>query len=507
MKAKKNLVLAFIIILIAILMVINNPKNKLLNPKEVYEVSLGSVRIGYLKSQKELIKYFDKKELAVKEKYQIDNVYLPKNLSVEKVITFNPKLMTPQEIYDEINKKVNVTVKGYEIKINGVNDVNVDGDQVYKETTRINVLDKKIFDEALKLATSNYINANFLKSYLNGNSTIENSKFEYTKVYLSNNITVKEKNIPVDEEIFTDVNKLSKFLLFKTDDNEENYVVKDGDTIETIAEANGLSVNEFMIANPDIKSENKLLYEGEKLNVRLATPVFVLNEIYLKEEEKEVNYTTEFRKDNTMEIGKQKVIQQGIKGKAIVKNEYREQNGYILGITNKTSEIVSQPVNKIVVEGTKYVYKEVENSWANTYPIAIGNYIWPTVQPYTISSGFGYRWGKIHYGIDITGGGLGSPIYAIADGIVAEAAWSKYGGGNEVVINHGNGLCTNYAHMSHFNVRRGQTVKRGQVIGGMGRTGFATGVHLHFGTARCTPGQLGLVAPMSKYFNPFTIYK
>lgn len=88
----------------------------------------------------------------------------------------------------------------------------------------------------------------------------------------------------------------------------------------------------------------------------------------------------------------------------------------------------------------------------------------------------GYR--RMHSGMDF-GGGYGSPIYAVTDGVVTIAG--RHGGfGNYVKLSHGNGLGTGYGHMSRIAVRPGQRVTRGQVIGYIGSTGLSTGPHLHY---------------------------
>ena len=95
-----------------------------------------------------------------------------------------------------------------------------------------------------------------------------------------------------------------------------------------------------------------------------------------------------------------------------------------------------------------------------------------------ITSGFGPRWGRMHEGLDIAGSS-GTPIAAAATGTVISAGWSG-GYGQLVVLDHGNGLSTAYAHLSSISVSIGQTVPQGSAVGGMGTTGNSTGVHLHF---------------------------
>lgn len=115
----------------------------------------------------------------------------------------------------------------------------------------------------------------------------------------------------------------------------------------------------------------------------------------------------------------------------------------------------------------------------------------PAIQPLSnkqlerVASGFGYRIDpvykipKMHAGLDFTAN-TGTPIYATADGTVQEAGFNAGGYGNHVVINHGFGYETLYAHMVRIKAKRGQKVKRGEVIGWVGSTGKSTGPHLHY---------------------------
>ncbi len=102
--------------------------------------------------------------------------------------------------------------------------------------------------------------------------------------------------------------------------------------------------------------------------------------------------------------------------------------------------------------------------------------IWPVSGP--VTSPFGYRWGRLHAGIDIAVP-VGTPIHAAASGTVALAGWVD-GYGNYTCIDHGGGLATCYAHQSSLAVSVGTHVTQGQVIGYSGNTGHSTGPHLHF---------------------------
>jgi murein DD-endopeptidase MepM/ murein hydrolase activator NlpD len=110
-------------------------------------------------------------------------------------------------------------------------------------------------------------------------------------------------------------------------------------------------------------------------------------------------------------------------------------------------------------------------------PVGDGVMIWPTIERYL--SGFVYSPETNHYGIDI-GGDFGYAIWSIDDGVVVYSGWNNYGYGNVVVIDHGNGWQSLYAHLDYINFGCGAYVYEGDIIGGMGSTGNSTGPHLHF---------------------------
>lgn len=132
----------------------------------------------------------------------------------------------------------------------------------------------------------------------------------------------------------------------------------------------------------------------------------------------------------------------------------------------------------------------------------------PAIQPISnkslrqMASGYGYRIHpvyktvKFHAGMDFTAP-TGTPIYATGDGVVKSADNQGRGYGNHVIINHGYGYETLYAHMSKFAIRSGQRVKRGQVIGYVGSTGLSTAPHLHYEVHKFKK----ILNPISFYYN------
>lgn len=135
----------------------------------------------------------------------------------------------------------------------------------------------------------------------------------------------------------------------------------------------------------------------------------------------------------------------------------------------------------------------------------------PAIQPIPnknlkrMASGFGmrihpiYKTRKFHTGMDFTAP-TGTEIYATGDGVVEKITKSRRGYGNHVLINHGYGYKTLYGHMSKFNVKRGQKVKRGDVIGYVGSTGTSTAPHLHYEVWKNNKK----INPINFYFNDLT---
>lgn len=137
-----------------------------------------------------------------------------------------------------------------------------------------------------------------------------------------------------------------------------------------------------------------------------------------------------------------------------------------------------------VLAEEKAVEAELQAWYAANQPKVEGEtysqFGWPLPGYTYISSGYGSRWGGFHTGIDITGGGVyGANIVAAESGTVILAS-SHYSYGNYVIINHGGGYSTLYAHASSLLVSVGQTVHKGQAIAKVGSTGNSTGPHLHF---------------------------
>ena len=238
-----------------------------LSPKEVYKVYLDGKAIGNIKNKKELEDYINDEQKDLKEKYAVDKVYIPTGVDIQKCITYEKEVLTAKQVHNIIKEKKPFTIKGYVIKIKPTSND--------KKTIVINVLDKEIFDKALRSVVEAFVSSDQVKNYENDTQPeIKDTGSIIEEIYIDQNITIKKGYISADDQIFTDEKLLTKYLLFGSLDKDEEYTVKPGDTIETVAFNNKLGVEEFLIVNPEFTSSNNLLSVGQKVSIALIDPIF-----------------------------------------------------------------------------------------------------------------------------------------------------------------------------------------------------------------------------------------
>ena len=480
MKIKNSLTLVFL--LFVIIFMGGFSKTLDITPQKRYIVYLDGEKLGIIANKEEILNIIDTKQEKIKKQFGVDKVYPPDGLKIIPYMTYNEEVVDPQEIYKAIEKKSDFTIKGYVLSITPD-----EGD-----IKRINVLKRDIIEEALTNAVEAFIPEQQFVAYINDSQVeIKDTGKTIENIYFKEKITVKESFISVKDLIITNKDDLTKYLLFGTLKKQSEYEVKDGDTVETVAFNNKLSVEELLIANPSLSSANSLLSEGQILNVGLINPQFNVIEESEVIEDVETLFNTVYEDDSNLYASESYVKQEGKKGVTRITEKVLYQNGEILTlVTTNNTNVISTPIDKIVVRGTKKSYEYLYNN----YPPAASStdWGWPTISPYMINSRYGYRWGKLHAGIDITGCGFGSPIFSSTDGIVTSTTTScddngwygdycGAGYGNNVVVRTNTGLYVTYGHMkSNITVYAGQTVAKGQVIGYMGNSGSSTGTHLHF---------------------------
>ena len=270
-------------------------------------------------------------------------------------------------------------------------------------------------------------------------------------------------------------------LLSGVQQAEKSYTVQSGDTIWSIAQKNGLTVKELCDMNTGFTAngengltQNSKILPGDALTVVREEETLEVRITKVESWEEEISYTTETTKSNELNSGTKRVTQKGENGiRTVTAQRVYDTKGNQLSQQILSTVVTKEPVTEKVTVGTKKV------SSGASYITGSGQFIWP-VPGYRYCS----RWyGGSHKGVDICAA-AGTPIYASAGGTVTKSGYNRAGAGNgygnSIIINHGNGYTTVYAHCLSLVVHAGQSVKQGQLIGYVGSTGRSSGNHCHF---------------------------
>lgn len=463
---KKIGTILFLIISIVVIVYFGFNYKTGISAASLYKVYLDDEVIGVIDSKEELEDYIDSKSNEYKKKYNVDKVYSPNGLKLQKVTTYDVETNSIEDIYKIISQKASFTIEGYEFKIKS------DDKEIVIYTLK---------EETFKTAIYNTIKAFVGEEDYTLYISDEQNKIITTgslieDVYVEEDITFKKTKIDVDENIYTEPSDLAKFLVYGTTENQKTYIVKVGDTIEDVAFNNEISVEEFLISNPTFTSSKNLLFPGQEVVIGITNPqISVVDERYVVEDT-EIKYQLEYQYDENKSTAYEESIQKGENGLERVSKRVKNVNGIISYVEPISKEELKPAINQIILKG-----KKVMNGVGS-----LKNWLWPTNSGYTITSNWTYRINPItgvrelHKALDIAGTGYGSPIYAVTNGVVSESSYRREDG-NYVCINHNvQNYYTCYAHMSKRNVVVNQVVERGDIIGYIGDTGYATGPHLHF---------------------------
>jgi len=241
------------------------------------------------------------------------------------------------------------------------------------------------------------------------------------------------------------------------------YVVKSGDTGWDIARSYSLTTDQLAKANPAANIEN--LQVGQTLNVQMKEPYVHTQSVSIRMVKESIPFTEQIQKDADLWPWQYEVVTPGVLGSRQLKiRDYRE-SGQVVKSEVLTNDVLEQPKPQVAKQGTKQIPS-----------MGTGSLVYPVVG--VLTSTFAPRWGTFHYGIDIAAA-MGTSVLAADSGMVTFRGWSgNYG--YLLKVDHGNGKETWYGHLNGFNVGLGATVKKADVIGFVGNTGFSTGPHLHY---------------------------
>ena len=304
--------------------------------------------------------------------------------------------------------------------------------------------------------------SSILSKYSTGNSS-DTVDF-VDKVELKEGLYLKSGIINEDEF----VNKISG-----NKQVDAYYTIVKGDAPSLIAQKVGIPYSKLKAMNPKIETD---CFIGQKVLINRSQPFLSVKITKEIEYDESIAYHTEKVSDPTMYKGNSKVLVTGQNGSAHIKAKVSLVDGSEDSRTIISKNVIKQAVNQKVAQGSKPNPGFSDASYSSV--VASGDrMLWPTGGGRNYITTHFMHYG--HRGIDIASSGVHLPIYAAQEGTVIEACWrNSYG--KTILISHGNGLTTRYAHMTQLNVAAGTHVSKGQVIGVMGNTGNSYGVHLHF---------------------------
>ena len=287
---------------------------------------------------------------------------------------------------------------------------------------------------------------------------------------------------PDNEERMWEASKLRYVLENEKKSEAIYYTVKSGDTPSGVAARFDIKQSELKALNPNVDFENFNI--GTKLTISSEVSFVRVKIIKIVEKNVSTAYKTETVESAKLFRGDKRVIRKGVKGT----DKVTYLVTYIDGVQTDSEEIdritLIEPVAEKIQVGTKKPSVHGSGSSGGKYEVVSkGRFVWPVSGLYTVTSHYGNRRSGFHTGLDISGGGAsGKLVLAAESGTVELVKRSNKSYGNQVVINHGNGVKTRYAHMldGSISVSVGQKVSRGQAIGRVGNTGNSTGPHLHF---------------------------
>ena len=402
----------------------------------VYEYAYNGKVLGYVKNQEDVTDVLD-----------IAGTMLTENSSGTSEIKFTANQNVTFKQVDARGKSTDDADAAVN-KLVYMTDIETEASGVYDGNELVAIVKSDEDAENLLLQTRDYLST-------------PDEGMELISADFTNNLEIRPVNV-----LLTSVQSNYDAMTKMTEGGtmEIYHIVEDGETLDTLAKTFGADpVNIFNEDNSTVAEE---ILPGDTVCIHEEVePVSVrmVEEGRMKET---IEYETVKKESDDYYKGDTYTKQEGVNGVQIFDGTITKVAGEVTKRDGDT-EVIKEKQDKIILVGTAERPK--------TAPT--GTFAMP-IQRYTLSSGFGYRWGRLHSGIDMAAP-TGTPIYASDGGTVVRAGW--YGGyGLCVDIQHGDGKETRYGHCSKLLVNVGDKVYQGQNISLVGNTGHSFGSHLHF---------------------------
>ena len=400
-----------------------------------YEYMYNDKVLGIVKNQKDVYDIIDtigdKLTYAYGAEITIDK---EKDISFRKVMGFDLKLDGKEDILNQFTYLRDMNATAYAIVAGG--------------QQKAILYSKKCAEKILK---------DIQNTYVQGSDSVE---------YESIGFKEKVEIVEVDTKIgnIQDEEKVLEYMLTGAVE-KKTYAVKSGDTLSGIAKKLGISMDDLAAANPDVDPTR--LQIGQELTLTRPCPVLTVQTTEIAEYKVPIDYDIVYEETSALYKGEQTVKSAGVKGERLVVARIVRNNGEEVSRQELSTTILSEPKSQVVLKGTKDLPPL----------IGTGKFIYP-VRGARLTSRFGYRWGRMHNGIDLAAS-TGTKIRAADGGKVISAGWEG-ALGYCVRIDHGQNKVTVYGHCSKIFVKKGDRVYKDQHIANVGNTGRSTGPHLHF---------------------------
>jgi len=449
----------------------------------VYKVYLDQEYLGRIDNPNIIDNYLSQMTEKYFEEFLVSQVYTPDDFTLVPELLKNNHVINNDEVIEKFKRNAEFKVDGFVIEIarmvyDDQQDEESEGVKKVEVIKLFNVLNRANFESALEKYIKLFVNEEEYERIMNGGElpTLKEDQSVLFNFYLDGDISVYKKQLNV-KDVLKSEQEIINYLLFqnKTVSNEKEYTIELGDSVRKISEEQRLTVDELILLNESVPSENTVLVPGETLNITETNPIItVIREHYYVTREV-IPFEYKVKYDPARWSYKSNYVsQEGVEGERLVKYLITSVNGEEMqgGGEIVESQVMREPQAKIVTKGSK-----------TSSRIGTGYFRWPTISRrinahYGWYKPFGYR--QMHWGLDI-GGRRNDPIYAIDNGVVEWAGYEYYGG-YKVVINHNNGYKSTYAHLNGWPlVKKGDVINKGGLIGRMGKSGKVTGVHLHLG--------------------------
>lgn len=427
---KRKLLLHFtVVIVIAVCCV------AVFNYCTAYEYSYNGRTLGMVKKQEDVLKIVDIVSVQLSKEHNAEiNIDKKQDIAFKRVVAINKDIDDTEEVLKRLTYMKNMNATAYGI---------------YVDDIRVAIVDSK---ETAKSILENI--ENMYKA--------TTGEVKYKSIGFKEKIKIKKIDTKLGrlQNVDTVMQKLLTGAM-----SQQVHTVITGDTLSGIAKTYGMSISELREANPTINPEK--LSIGQQIVLTKPAPMVTVQTVEIATYPEPIAYQTEYEDTNTLYKGETNTKVQGVNGERSVTARITRQNGIQVAATVLSSEIISEPTTAVILRGTK----------ERPSTVGTGNLRYP-VSGFRLTSKFGPRWGRMHYGLDLACP-VGTRVNAADGGTVI---FSGYSGslGYVVKINHGNGMVTFYAHCSKLLVKKGDKVYQGQHIANSGNTGRSTGPHCHF---------------------------